>query len=192
MPEIPGINLLFRPFRLLLKYKIRSMDTIELQKENGFFYIKITPNTPLNKIFISPLDEELENIIKSNIKKADIELNGVKKPEKKDKMPKTTYSIKFDDKVFDSLIMSENYLNAIRELIKDNKSIIPVVKNALRNFIKSDINDFSQKSFMKKAIHKISDNLYISTHSSSEVKRQHISNISKTTNIPIQIEKITY
>jgi len=168
------------------------MDTIELQKENGYFYIKITPNTPLNKIFVSPLDEELENIIKSNIKKADIELNGVKKPEKKHKMSKTTYSIKFDDKVFDSLIMSENYLNAIRELIKDNKSIIPVVKNVLRNFIKSDINDFSQKSFMKKAIHKISDNLYISTHSSSEVKRQHISNISKTTNIPIQIEKITY
>jgi hypothetical protein len=167
------------------------MSTIKLQKQDGGFFIGITPNTPLNKIFVSPLDKELENIIKSNIKKAEIELNGTKKPEKKDKMSKTTYSIKFDNKVFDSLIMSDNYLNAIRELIKDNKSIIPVVKNVLRNFIKSDINDFSEKSIMKKTIHKISDNLYISTHSSSEVKRQHISNISKATNIPIQIEKIT-
>lgn len=167
------------------------MSTIKLQKQDGGFFIEITPNTPLNKIFISPLDKELENIIKSNIKNAEIELNGIKNSGKKDKMSKTTYSIKFDDKVFDSLKMSDNYLNAIRELIKDNKSIIPVVKNVLSRFVKSDISHFSEKSIMKKTIHKISDNLYISTHSSSEVKRQHISNISKATNIPIQIEKIT-
>ena len=167
------------------------MNTIKLQKLDGGFFIGITPNTPLNKIFVPPLDRELDNIIKSNIKNAEIELNGVKKTEKKDKLPKTTYSIKFDDKVFDSLKMSDNYLNAIRQLIKDNKSIIPVIKNVLKNFVKSDIKDFSGKSIMKKTIHKISDELYLSTHSSSEIKRQHIYNISKATNIPIQIEKIT-
>jgi DNA replicative helicase MCM subunit Mcm2 (Cdc46/Mcm family) len=162
------------------------METITFRKDND----KIIITLPKNITFNSDMVKELDIIFKPNIMSGEIKINTNERTELKNKLPKTTYSVRYDDKLFNSSKMSDNYLKAIKSLIQDNKSIIPVIKNILKNYIKTDINHFKNNSTRKNSVHKISDGLYISTYSSSQIKKEHLNKISEATNIPIYLEEL--
>jgi hypothetical protein len=136
--------------------------------------------------------KELDTIIGSNIQSAVIEIKEPTKPktQKKPKLPNSCYSVKFNGVEFNGSKMSENYANAIKTIIQNDNSIIPMVKNILREFTKTNINDFNESIRTKSKICKIADNLFLSTNSNTDIKKTHLEKISKAINIPIILEKI--
>jgi len=173
------------------------MNTIEIKKENGVMVIIAPQNTKITESIV----KDLNTIIDSNVKSAIIE---IKKPteliesvepkkqrqQQKDKLPNSCYSVKFNGVVFNSSKMLENYTNTIKTLIQRDKSIIPIVKNILGEFAKTNLNDFTESTRKKAKIYEIADNLYLSTYSGTIMKKTHLEKISQAINVPITLEKI--
>lgn len=161
------------------------MNTVELKK--GLDGTVITFTLPNNTLIPSHVIKELEPIIRSNIQSAVIE---IKKPKKQTKLPGSCYSVKFNGIEFNSPKMSHNYANAIKALIQNDNSIIPIVKNILGESVKTNPNDFTETMRTKAKIYVIADNLFLSTHSSTIMKKLNLEKISRAINIPIILEKI--
>ena len=161
------------------------MNTVELKK--GLDETVITFTLPNNTLIPSHVIKELEPIIRSNIQSAVIE---IKKPKKQNNLSSSCYSVKFNGFEFNNPKMSHNYANAIKALIQNDNSIIPIIKNILGESVKTNPNDFTESTKTKAKIHEIADNLFLSTHSSTIMKKLNLEKISRAINIPIILEKI--
>jgi hypothetical protein len=106
-----------------------------------------------------------------------------KMEDKPKRAPKTICYFNVLGKEYNSKIFTENYKHFLNDV--SNIHDYNIFEKSLKSFVNKDINKFSNNAITKSSVVKLNNGGYVSCHSSTQMKMNHIKTICKELNVPV-------